>query len=34
MARKKRLFTPVTLKMLHDAQLGPDDTCEIEGEQI
>ena len=32
--RKNRLFAPVTMKMIADAQPGTDDACEIDGESI
>ena len=31
---KNRVFVPVTLKMVADAQPRPDDVCEIDGEAI
>ncbi len=32
--RKNRVFAPVTMKMIQEAQPRPDDVCEIEGEAI
>ena len=32
--RKAKVFTPVTVKMVANAQPRPDDVCEIEGENI
>ena len=32
--RSSQVFTPVTLKMLHDAPIGPDDNLEIDGASI
>ena len=32
--RKNRVFAPVTLKMIEEAQPRPDDVCEIDGDQI
>jgi hypothetical protein len=32
--RKKRLFVPVTLKMIADAEFGEDDVIQIEGQGI
>jgi hypothetical protein len=31
---KNRIFVPVTLKMVDEAKIGPDDSCEIDGEVI
>lgn len=32
--RKNRVFAPVTMKMIHEAQPRPDDVCEIDGDSI
>ena len=32
--RKNRVFAPVTMKMIQEANPRPDDVCEIEGEPI
>lgn len=32
--RKNRVFAPVTMRMIQEAQPRPDDVCEIEGEAI
>ncbi len=32
--RKNRVFVPITLKMVEDAQPRPDDVCEIDGEAV
>ena len=32
--RKPRIFTPLTIKMIAEAGLGPNEVVEIDGEQI
>lgn len=32
--RKNRVFAPVTMKMIQEAQPRPDDVCEIDGDAI
>ena len=32
--KRSKVFTPVTLKMVHYAQPRPDDVCEFEGDPI
>lgn len=32
--RKNKVFTPVTMKMIAEAQPRPDDVCDIDGEPI
>jgi hypothetical protein len=32
--RPTRIFVPVTMKMVSEAEIGKDDSCEIDGEPI
>ena len=34
MKRKPRIFAPLTLKMVQEAGVGPDEFLEIDGEQM